>query len=566
MIERVAYLWPEIALFLTTCVVMVVGLSPSVRVRGLCGPITGLGLIAAWILAATTTPSRADPQVAQTLLPNLLPYAKGVICAVGLLLALLAAGSVDRGEEQRLAKSKARFDPLRTNRAEFWAFFLFSLTGLMLVASADDLIWLFLALELTSLPTYIMVTISGWSIRKPDRAKEAGVKYFFLGALGAATFLYGFAMLYGGTGTVKLNLIADAFAMQMASGAINPIALVGVLLTLLGLCFKIAAIPMHFYTADVYEGAASPVSAFLAFVPKAAGFLAMMLLVSTLTLGATGEPLPEPVRVMLWVIAALTMTLGNILALLQSSVKRLLAYSSIAHSGYMLVGIIAGPAGDDATDNGLAAVLFYLLVYGVMTTGAFAVLAALERPGRWGGAEAPEIESFDDIRGLCRTRPLLGWTMVICSLSLLGLPPALGFFGKLPLFTSAIAAGEFVLLVVLAINSAIAAFYYLRLVAASLLEEPEGRRPAPMPSPFESRRWAAGLSGAGVLVLVIWAGPLLRLAGEAVGPDAPVGRLPAPEQLRPSGPGTPGGIERGAERDAEGREETPAVTVTTIDP
>jgi len=556
MIERLAYLWPEIALFLATCVVMVVGLSPSLRLRGLCAPVSALGLVAAWILAVLTTPERPDPEVAQALLPNLLPYAKGVICAVGLLLLLVSAGAVDRSEERRVARTGARFDPLRTNRAEYWAFFLFSLTGLMLVASADDLIWLFLALELTSLPTYIMVTISGGSIRADDRSKEAGVKYFFLGALGAATFLYGFALLYGGTGTVKLNGIADAFAAQMAAGGLNVVAITGLVLALLGLCFKIAAVPMHFYVADVYEGAASPVSAFLAFVPKAAGFLAIVLLCAAAgwSFGPSGGALPDAVRVTLWVIAALTMSVGNVLALVQTSLKRLLAYSSVAHSGYMLVGVIAGPAGASATDNGLAAVLFYLLVYGVMTTGAFAVLAALERPGERAEGNAPEVETFDEVRGLCRTRPMLGWTLVLCSLSLLGLPPILGFFGKLPLFTSAIAAGEYVLLGILAVNSAIAAFYYLRIVATALLEEPEGRRPAPRPSPYRTRHLAAGLSAAGVVMLVVWAGSLLDLAGAAAGPV-----VVAPGEVEPAAPRPE---ERAAEGDADEPESPMAVTTS----
>jgi NADH-quinone oxidoreductase subunit N len=516
MMARLDFLWPEMALFVATCVVMVIGLSPALKVRKLSAPVAGLGVLIAGILAALTTPGPGEVTAAagQLLLPGLAPYAKVLIAAVGLLLLMLLAGTVDRGEEEAIASGRRAFDPLRSNRAEFYAFYLFSLTGLMLCAGADDLIWLFLALELTSLPTYIMVTISTGQ----NRSREAGVKYFFLGAMGAATFLFGFALIYGGTGHTSLNAIGATFA----DVGINGIAMAGMLLAILGLGFKIAAVPMHFYTPDVYEGAAPQVSAFLAFVPKTAGFLGLLLLCSTM--GWTfdrgfpaegpihpgdGAHLPEFVRITLWVMAALTMTVGNVLAVLQNSVKRILAYSSIAHSGYMLVGVIAGPAGDDFTDNGLAAVLFYLMAYGVMNLGAFAVLAALERaPGPDG--EAREVEDVAGLRGLCATHPVLGWTMVICALSLLGLPPLLGFFGKLPLFTSAIAAGEIPLVIILGINSAIAAFYYLRLAFAPLLERPDAAAQPAGQSPFRSRMLAGAVAAAAVVVLAVGGYWLLR--------------------------------------------------------
>jgi NADH-quinone oxidoreductase subunit N len=353
-----------------------------------------------------------------------------------------------------------------------------------------------------------MVTVS----TARNRSREAGVKYFFLGALGAAIFLYGFALLYGAAGSTNLNDIAAVFRTQ----GLSSIALAGLLLSVLGLGFKIAAVPMHFYTADVYEGAAPQVSAFLAFVPKTAGFLGILLLTATagwsftqgqhdagpLMAVANGHQLPEVLRLALWVIAALTMTVGNVLAILQNSVKRILAYSSIAHSGYMLVGIIAGPGDGTFTQNGLAAVLFYLMAYGLMNLGAFAVLAALERkPGPDG--EPREVESVADIRGLCSTHPALGWTMVLCSLSLLGLPPLLGFFSKLPLFTAAIAAREYPLVIVLGVNSAIAAFYYLRLAFVPILESPDAAAEPAKLSPFRSRQAAAVIAACAVVILAV---------------------------------------------------------------
>lgn len=536
MTGRFEFLYPEMALFVTTCVVMVLGLSRASSTRKLTAWVAGLGVIAAGVLAALTTPlpgAVVEGGVefgGQTLLPQMVPFAKVLIAIVGVLLLLLLAGTVDRSDEEEIAAGTRTFDPLRSNRAEFYAFYLFSLTGLMLTAGADDLIWLFLALELTSLPTYIMVSISTAQLR----GREAGVKYFFLGALGAAIFLYGFALIYGGTGTTKLNEIHAI----IASEGMNTITMAGVLMAVIGIGFKIAAVPMHFYTADVYQGAQSPVSAFLAFVPKTAGFIALLLLCATvgwgfaggssiLVSGTTaptpgGSGLPPDLHLTLWIIAALTMTVGNVLALLQKSVKRMLAYSSIAHSGYMLVGVIAGPGDGTFTTSGISAVLFYLLVYGVTNVGAFAAVAAIERAKRVEG-EPMEVDHIDDFRGLCTSHPVLGWCMVICSLSLLGLPPLLGFFGKLPLFTAGIAAGELPLVIVLGINSAIAAVYYLRLAFIPLLEQADATASAEIrPSPFRARMLGGVISAGGVVALAL-AGGLLLPAAEKAGTYLPVG-------------------------------------------
>jgi len=466
MMERIAQIWPEITLFATTCVVMILGLSPNRRWRELCLPASVVGLTAAGVLAALGGGAAGEAGGGYaTALPWLAPYVKVVVAVVGVFLLLLQAGLVDRREEALIAAGR-RFSPLRTNRAEYYALALFSLTGLMLCASAQDLIWLFLALELTSLPTYVMVSMSS----SRDRAQEAGVKYFFLGALGAATFLFGFVLLYGGTGTLKLAEMAAVFARD----GVNDLALAGLLMGIIGLAFKIAAVPMHFYTADVYQGAASPVSAFLAFVPKTAGFVSLLLLCSTVGWqhGPDGASLPEAVRLLLWAMAAVTMTVGNVLAIQQDSVKRVLAYSSVAHSGYMLVGLLAGPGDGTLAGSGLSAVLLYLASYGVMNTGAFAVIACLEKRADDRG-EPLEPETFADLRGLWRREPVLGVVLGVVSLSLLGFPPLLGFMAKLPLFTSGISAGEITLVVVLGVNSAIAAFYYLRIVKAAFIDEPD---------------------------------------------------------------------------------------------
>lgn len=498
MIEKIFTLWPEITLFAFTCVVMILGLSRSLSVRRLCAPLSAAALAIAGVLALTTTPD------AKGALPHLPLFVKVLTCAVGLVLLLQLAGTADRGYETRVARGEA-FDPLRSTRAEFYAFFLFSLTGLMLCGNASDLIWLFLALELTSLPTYVMVAISA----DRNSAKEAAVKYFFLGALGAATFLYGFALIYGGTGTTDLQGIHAALSQQMATGGINSIAMAGLVLSVIGIAFKIAAVPMHFYTPDVYQGSSSGVASMLAFVPKTAGFVALILVLATVgwvsTSPAAHGQLPEPLHSLLWIMAALTMTVGNVLAVMQNSIKRMLGYSSVAHSGYMLVALLAGPGPEGAslTRNGLSAVLFYLIVYAVANLGCFAVLGCLEKTTSDGKSE--EIDHIDDIRGLISTRPLLAWVMAVCSLSLLGLPPLLGFMGKLPIFSTGLAAGEIVLVVILGLNSAIAAYYYIRIAKNAILEQspvrPAGEeiRDAAVPA----RQFAGIIAGLGTVVLAI---------------------------------------------------------------
>jgi NADH-quinone oxidoreductase subunit N len=476
VIEKISTLWPEIALFMTTCVVMLLGLSANLNIRKLCAPVSAAGLIIAGVLAFGTTPENLS-----STLPHFAMYGKLLAAVVGLLLLGLLTGVADRQYEALVASGRERFDPIRTVRGEFYAFFLFSITGLMLCAGATNLIWLFLALELVSLPTYVMIALSSGR----ERAMESAVKYFFLGALGAAIFLFGFVFIYGATGSVELAEITRTFVAQGRDGGINAIGLLGVLLAILGLCFKIAAVPMHLYTPDVYQGAASPVTAMLAFVPKAAGFYSLILILAcvgwggggglTVTQSAAGShgALPSPIGEVLTIIAVLTMTIGNVLAVMQSSVKRVLAYSSIAHSGYMLVALIAGPGpfGTDMPSNGFAAVMMYLLSYGITNVAVFSVLAVLER--RQADGTIDEVDGFGEIRGLRKRHTGLAAIFSLGILGLMGFPPLFGFFAKLPLFQSGWAGGHMALVLILGINSAIAAYYYLRLLSAALLDSPE---------------------------------------------------------------------------------------------
>ena len=498
MLLKVSTLWPEIVLTATAFLVMIVGLSPARAVRRSTPWLAAAALIVAAVLAAF-----GDLWGLPAVTP-LSMFVKMAVCSVGLLLLLIAVEVPNEwGTEPEHRKT---FDPSDTSRGEFFGFFLLSLVGVMLCAGADDLIWLFLALELTSLPTYVMVATS----RQRIEAQEAGVKYFFLGAMSAAVFLYGFALIYGATGATTFNEIQ----IVLARDGMGNMAMLGVVLAIVGVCFKIAAVPMHAYTADVYQGAATPVTAFLAFVPKTAGFVTLIIL-----LNLVGWPLTDsalPLMWLLWVLAVATMFVGNTLALLQHNVKRVLAYSSIAHSGYMLVGLTAGPGtlgdSDMLLRNGLGAVLFYVVAYGVMTIGAFAVLGILKRQGE-------EAETFDDLRGLVRRHPMLATAMAICVFALAGLPPLIGFWGKLYLFGSAITGGFIWLAILGLINSAIAMVYYLRIVAACFLSaEPAARGQVGEAAALPWRGIGAAACAIIVVLMSLAAEPLLNLSRGAAEP------------------------------------------------
>jgi NADH-quinone oxidoreductase subunit N len=455
---KFSLIMPEIVLFCGAIACAVMGLSRSRAVRA------GVPWIAVAALAATFltmlrvwTPEAAA--AAELPMPMLGKWVIALLCIVGAGHVLASAGSVDRLVERQIAAGTGAFDPVRVIAGEFHAFLLFSLCGAMLLCHATDLVWLFLAFELCSLPTYVMVAIG----RGADRSMEAAIKYFFLGAMSTATMLFGFALLYGATGTLELAAMADAFQVQAQTTGIGTVAIVGTLMALIGICFKLAAVPMHFYAPDVYEGASNPVAAFISFVPKVQGFVTLVLLLGTVGWGSDGlASTPPTISAVLWMMAVLTMTLGNIGALLQRSAKRMLAYSSVANSGYMLVGIIAGPA------IGIDATLLYLLTYGVANLATFGALAALERNGQ-------EVDSLDDLAGLRVRAPMVALALAIGALSLTGIPPLLGFWGKLDLFVAVAESQQRALLVIMALNSGIAAFYYLRLVAGPFVQEPTPR-------------------------------------------------------------------------------------------
>jgi NADH-quinone oxidoreductase subunit N len=379
------------------------------------------------------------------------------------------------------------------------------------VAVANDLVLLFVGLEMISIPTYILLYLG----RRDQGSKEAAAKYFFLSILASALLLYGLSFLYGVAGSTGLERIRAAMseAAQTPAG-FDRLGRLALVLIVSGLGFKIAAVPLHFYAPDVYQGTTHANAALLSVVPKAAGFVALVRL--TALAAADLEPLGW--RIVL-VIAVLTMTCGNLLALWQDHLRRLLAYSAIAHTGYMLIGLAVGLTGAGVAGrwDGLGALLFYLAVYAVATIGALAALSHLGREGR-------QVEYLDELAGLGRARPWTAALLAVFMFSLAGVPPLAGFWGKLLLFGSALdvdvgpqATGLvrpwFVALaVVAALNAAVAAAYYLRVVAVMYFE------PAAEPPAAEGGRGAwltAALCALLVLGIGAYPGPLIRRARQA---------------------------------------------------
>jgi NADH-quinone oxidoreductase subunit N len=348
-------------------------------------------------------------------------------------------------------------------RGEYYALLLFSTSGMLFMAAATDLIVVFLGLEIMSVALYILAGFN----RGQFASIEAAMKYFILGAFASAFFLYGAALTYGATGTTNLAQIG---AWLAGGGGIprDPMALTGLGLLLVGFAFKVAAVPFQWWTPDVYQGAPTSVTAFMSVGAKGAGFAALLrVLFSAFSPAFTGDWMIAAA-----ILAALTMTAGNLAALAQKDIKRMLGYSSIAHAGYILVGVAAGNA------DGVRGVLFYLLAYAFMNVGAFAVACAVERRGEFSSTLA-------DYAGLGRQQPLLAAAMAVFMLSLTGIPPLVGFWGKLYVFRAAVEADMTWLAILGVLNSAISAFYYLGVLVQMYMREPapaaEGEsQPAPL--------------------------------------------------------------------------------------
>ena len=481
---------PELILIAVACAVLMIGMF-DVPGRTTWVPALALGGLAVALAVAVMSPPVGAAERFHIRVDELARTVRIITLAVGMLIVLVNAHL-----------------PGRDELGEFYAMMLFSLAGVMLVGVADDLLVLLFALELVSVPTYVLVAGSS----ADARAQEAGVKYFFLGALSVALTVYGLSFLYGATGTTVMTGGPGSVATERYLAAFaraDGRAVIGLVLALAGITFKMAAVPFHLYAADVYQGAASPITGLLGFVPKLAGLIGLIKLLSLTGWSWDGTPMLFWV---MWVLAAATMTVGNVLALLQTNAKRILAYSSVAHSGYLLVAVLAGPAvagaGGGVLQSGLAAALFYITVYGVTNLGAFAVLAYLAHRGK-------PIETVDELAGLSRAHPGAALVLAICLFSLMGMPPTAGFFGKVGVFSAAISADDpalVALAIIGVLNAAIGAAYYLRLIAACYLRSPTvalERQSCP------ALRSAMGACAVAVLLLGLWPRYLMDLSQRA---------------------------------------------------
>lgn len=507
--ETVFLLTPEIALVAVAVAIYVAGaFSQS---REVWSWIAAGGVIVAALALWKSSGHEYEAWQGSLVLDGLAWYVRWLALASGGLLVLLT--------------SRPLSGP---GTPEYVASLLLAVAGVMLAASAGNLVLLFVGLELVSIPTYVLLYLP----RRDAASQEATAKYFFLSVLSSAILLYGFSFLYGAAGSTDLRVIHERLAGPAAEpGGLGGLAKLAGVLIFAGLGFKIAAVPFHFYAPDVYQGTTNPNAGLLSVVPKIAGFVALVRLVA-LTMPVEDESVGH-LYAYTWrvamALAVLTMTFGNVMALWQDNLRRLLAYSSIAHAGYMLIALavaLASGPGDSRGLSGLGALLLYLCVYIVATIGAFAALAYLGRRDR-------QVDGVEELAGLGRTRPLLAAMIGVFMFSLAGIPPLAGFWGKLYVFGSAFSIGVadggagstgtwFIGLgVVGVLNAAIAAAYYLRIVAVMYFRLPLA---APRPG-GGAGAWSATVLCAVLTVLIgVWPGPLFResdRAGQSAVADSP---------------------------------------------
>ncbi len=335
----------------------------------------------------------------------------------------------------------------RIHAGEYYAFLFFSTCGLMVMVSGGDLITIFLGLELTAVSLYILAGLN----RREPRSIEASAKYFVLGSLSSAIFLYGMSLLYGVTGTTQLRLAADALAGPAAGNPILPVAMI---FLVVGFGFKVSVVPFHMWTPDVYEGAPTPVTAYMSVATKAASFAVFL----RVFLDVFGSVKPNW-TVVLIVLSVATMLVGTLAAIVQHNIKRMLAYSSIAHAGYALIGLVVG------NELGIMSLMLYLAIYTVMNLGAFGIVILMRRAGVMG-------EEIEDLAGLAKQHPVAAFAMLVFMFSLTGIPPTAGFIAKLYLFMAAVDAGFVWLAVTGVLLSAVSAYYYLRVVMVIYMREP----------------------------------------------------------------------------------------------
>lgn len=475
MLRELWWLSPVLALTLTAIVAVILAMVVPRHRQGLVGAFVAAGHVAAAGLAVWVWLDRGFMAVME-----------GIIRVDGLSLTLAALIGVSGA----LCVALARPGLADTDReAEFYAMLCFASLSAVLLAMAGDAALLGLAIGALGLSTFVM---TGY-LRGSKRGNEASIKYYIFGTVSAATMLYGLSWWFGLAGTTSLEAIGRELA-----GAPDAVVIASTALVLFGLGYKAAMVPFHFWTPDAYDGAPLPVAAYLSVLPKLAGIVA---LARVLSLALPDDTAGWTTAVA--VLAAATMTLGNVAALPQRNVVRLLAYSSIAQSGYLLMGVAAL----EASDQGLPALVYYAIAYAAMNLAAFAVVLAVQRE-----RHSVDIEAFS---GLGRTHPWWTAALVLSFLSLLGLPPLAGFVGKLELFTAAIDADQTWLAVVAVVNTVVSLYYYLRVIAPAVLDLPSAPTPASSDAAGRPLRLVLVLTASATVAFGVAAEPLLSLAEQA---------------------------------------------------
>ncbi|MQT12281.1 NADH-quinone oxidoreductase subunit NuoN [Segnochrobactrum spirostomi] len=460
---------PEILLALGALVLLLIGVFAGERAAG---AVRGLAVILLLVIAAIVA---FAPHYGSTFSGAFVsdPFGRflKLLALIGSALAIVVSTTYVRNE---------KFESF-----EYPVVIVLSTVGMMMLISATDLIALYLGLELMSLSLYVMAAIHRDSLK----ATEAGLKYFVLGALSSGMMLYGMSLVYGFTGQTGFAAIAHA----VSNGETTTGFVFGIVFVLAGLCFKISAVPFHMWTPDVYEGAPTPVTAFFAASPK----IAAMAVFVRIAIDAFGTVDLAWQQIVVFVSIA-SMALGSFAAIGQRNIKRLMAYSSIGHMGFALVGLAAG------TQEGVQGVIIYMTIYLAMTFGAFACILSMRRAGVM-------VEEVQDLGGLSRTNPVMAFVLAMIMFSLAGIPPLAGFFAKFYVFAAAIHAGLYILSVIGVLTSVVGAFYYLRVVKVMYFDESPGAL-EPMPGEL---RVVLGLSGIVVLFFVVFAAPLVEAASAA---------------------------------------------------
>lgn len=474
MTDNLVIALPEIFLFSAACAILVLDLFLSDARRGMVYVLAQLALLGTLLItlqgAATESVSAFHGLYVRDFLGDVLK------------LAILTLSLVV------LVYSRAYLRDRGMLRGEYFVLALFAITGMMVMVSASHFVSLYLGLELLSLSLYAMVAFQ----RDSKQATEAAMKYFVLGALASGMLLYGMSMLYGVTGSLDIGVVRDRIA---SGGPDNLIVTFGLVFVIVGLAFKLGAVPFHMWIPDVYHGAPTAVTLFLGVMPKLAAFAMFMRLL------IAGLPdLADAWRDMLIVMALLSMGVGNVIAIAQTNIKRMLAYSTISHMGFFLLGILS------ASPNGYGSAMFYILVYTVMSAGGFGMIILLSRAGF-------EAENLDDFKGLNQRQPWYAFLMLIIMFSMAGIPPTAGFFAKFMVIQSVVNVDMAWLAVAAVLFSVIGAFYYLRVVKLMYFDAPTETAPIQASGDM---KLLLSINGLALIAFVPWAGVLIELCRNAI--------------------------------------------------